>query len=195
MNDDKKPGDSDTPPEGADTNTDKDGLNDLLASWDDKPKADSKADDTPPKSDDSGLVEEVARLSYEREMDKMIPMIKGDLKVSDKFVEAYMNMRANDDPRLRSLWEDRHSHRADFEKAMTMLSDDLKAEVSAPAGKEPKPADDDKGLAAAVNRAKQIDAGSGGPEDKDVGSMPDGEFALYKAEVFRLAEQDKLKPE
>lgn len=191
MTDDKKPGDSDTPPEGADKSTDKDGLNDLLASWDEKPKADSK-DDTPPKGDDSVLAAEVARISYEREMDKLIPMVKGDLKVSDKFVEAYMNMRANDDSRLRSLWDDRHNHRAEFDQAMTALSEDLKAEVGAPeAAKAPK--GDDKGLAAAVHSARTVDAGGGDLNDLDFSSMSDTDFGFKKQEIFRLAEQGKLK--
>lgn len=190
MSDDKKPGDSDTQPEGAEKIADKDDLNDLLASWDDKPK-DGK-EDPKPKGDESGLAAEVARLSYEREMDKLIPTVKGDLKVSDKFVEAYMNMRANEDPRLQSLWDKRHERRADFDKAMSLLGDDLKKEIGAPV-KEPKPGDD-KGLAAAFHAAKESGAAGGELDDLDFSTMSDTEFGFKKAEIFRLAEQGKLKP-
>ena len=57
MNDQVKPGDADTLPEGADKATDKTDLNSLLESWDDKPKADSEAK---PKGEDNPLAAEVA---------------------------------------------------------------------------------------------------------------------------------------
>jgi hypothetical protein len=192
MNDQVKPGDSDTPPEGAEKNTDKNDLNSLLASWEDKPK-DSK-EDPKPKGEESGLAAEVARLTYEREMDKLIPIVKGDLKVSDKFVEAFMNMRANEDQRLRSLWDNRHERRPEFEQAMTALGEDLKKEIGAPV-KETPPGGDDKGLAAAFHAAKESQAAGGGLDDLDFSTMSDTDFGFKKAEIFRLAEQGKLKPD
>ena len=135
------------------------------------------------------MAQEVARLSYEREMDKLIPVVKGDLKISDRFVEAYMNMRANEDPRLRTLWDKRIERRSEFDQAMQLLGEDLKAEVGKPA-EDPKP--DDAGLAAAVHAARET-PGSGGLDDLDFSTMSDSEFGFKKAEIFRLAENGELK--
>lgn len=186
---DEKPGDSDVTAEAAPTETDKKGLNDLLASWDDTPKDSS---DDAPKGDKSALAEEVGRMSYQLEIDKLIPKVKGDLKISDKFVEAYMNMRANDDPRLRTLWDDRHNRRAEFDLAMTAIGEELKKEVGS-APKEVVEADDTKGLAAAVHAAREGNTGDGGFDTVNWGGLSDSEFALKKAEVFRLAESGQLE--
>lgn len=188
MNDQVKPGASDTPPAGADKNADKSDLNSLLESWDDKPKADSEV---APKGDDNPLAAEVARLSYEREMDKLVPIVKGDLKVSDKFVETYMNMRANDDQRLRTLWDNRHERRSEFDQAMKAMADELTTEIGKPLEEKPPT---DSGLAAAIHTAKENAAAGGELDTLDFGGLSDYDFALKKAEVFRLAEQGKLKP-
>ncbi len=190
MNDEVKPGDTDALSADAPKDTDKSDLNSLLESWDDKPKPSS--DDTPPKTDDNPLAAEVARLSYEREMDKLIPMVKGDLKVSDRFVEAYMNMRANDDQRLRSLWDNRHDRRSDFDQAMKAMADELATEIGKPPDKDP-PDDGKGGLAAAVHAAREVIAAGGELDTLDFGGLSDHDFALKKAEVFRLVEQGKLK--
>ncbi|MEE9158910.1 MAG: hypothetical protein V3U60_11050 [Gammaproteobacteria bacterium] len=189
MNDELKPDGSDAQAAAAAEESESKSLDSLLASWDDKPKPSSE--EKPSVDGESALISEVARLSYEREMDKLIPVVKGDLKISDKFVEAYMNQRANDDPRLRTLWDNRHDRRAEFDQAMQAMAGELATEVGKPV--EDKPADDKDALAAAIHTARIKDAGGGELGDIDFGSLSDSDFELKKAEVFRLAETGKLK--
>ena len=49
-----------------------------------------------------------------------------------------------------------------------------------------------KGLANAVKAARESDSTPSGMDNVDFGSLSDHEFALKKAEVFRLAEAGKL---
>ena len=183
-----KPDDSKQTAKAAGPDKDDDDLNKVLASWDED-NSDSKKP-KPAKKDDSPLAKEVAQMRYKLEMRDIIPIVKGKLAVDDKLVEAYVNMRGGEDPRLLDLWDNRDNNRSAFETAMKALGGDFAKVMSKK--EEDRPLEDDKGLAAAAHMARVSKVGSGDLDNLNFGTMSDTEFAFKKQEIFRLAKQGKL---
>ena len=182
---------SDAKPPAGSENADKQRLSDLLASWDDD-KSEKKAS---PKND--GLATELAHLKYRIEMKDIIPTVKGDLAVSDKFVETYINSKADQDQKLMKLWDERDSRRSEFDSAIKALSGEFTEFCKASGIKtgdkvENKDEKDDKGLAAAARMARENSSKSGSLDDLNWGGMSDQEFALKKREVLKMAESGKF---
>ena len=180
---------------------DAEGLNDLLEDWDKaKGKTETKSDNgKSAKATNEDLASEVASLRYEREMEKAIPIVKGDWKGSDKFVEVYIDSRAAEDERLQTLYAERASRKAEWNAALKAMAKDFQKFVGAmdksDETKDTKGKDadkDDKGLAAAV-RAARDGKGTGTDLDGiDWGNLSTVEFEQRKAHVLRLAEAGKL---
>ena len=171
---------------------DKDRLSKLLASWDDD-KSEKKAG---LKND--GLATELAHLKYRIEMKDIIPAVKGDLAVPDKFVETYINSKADQDQKLMKLWDERDTRRSEFDAAIKALSGDFVEFCKASGIKVGEKVDvkdekDDKGLAAAARMARETQSKSSSMDDLNWGAMSDTEFALKKREVIRMAESGKFK--
>lgn len=181
---------SDAAAKAGSENPDKKSLNDLLASWDDK--GEKKAS---PKND--GLATELAHLKYRIEMKDIIPTVKGDLTVSDKFVETYINSKADQDSKLMKLWDERDTRRSEFDAAIKALSGEFVEFCKASGIKISEKGDnkdekDDKGLAAAARMAREHQSKSSGLDDINWGGLSDQEFALKKREVLKMAESGKF---
>lgn len=193
MTDNDKPSDSDSAASAADQNADDPkSLDDLLASWkegatDDKPAA--------KKPDSDALLQHVANLSYKLEMKDVIPTVKGELPVTDKFVENYINMRATENAKLSELWDNRDSRRAEFDEAVKAMTGEFADFAKENGIGKPKvtDADDDKGLAAAAHMARSTQAADTGLDSVNWSGLSDTDFALRKQEVIRMAESGKLK--
>lgn len=157
-------------------------LTDYLDDWDKGKKADA------PEVGNDKLLQAVANLSYKVDMDKIIPQVKGDLQVTDEFVEAYINMQGDKDSRLAEVWDNRDSRKAEFNELIKGLAGDFKkfAETNAIVKKDEAPADDDKGLAAAARIAKEAKS-TPGLDDVNYGNLSDNDFELKKREIFRIA--------
>lgn len=163
-------------------------LNTLLAEWEGEG---SKTKDKP-KSDDA-VLQHLADLSYKVDIPKVIGLVKGDLDISDRAVENYINGRAGRDEKLLKLWNDRDSNREAFEEAMLKLHDELKEDFKLESKKEsPKADKDDDKLSAAVRGARSVQSTGTDLDNVDFGSLSDHDFALKKQEVFRLAGAGKL---
>lgn len=186
-----EPGKSDTPSKEASENSgDKKDLNSLLADWDnpEKAKAAPETDELKALKDQVKSLQELeGQRSYDSEMKSFIvPTIKGDLEVSEDYIEYWVNKQADGDPRLIKLFNERSERKADFRKAIEAMAPEFKKHA------ESEGMVAQKGLANAVKAARESDSTPSGMDNVDFGSLSDQEFALKKAEVFRLAEAGKL---
>jgi len=179
-------------------------LDSLLASWD--------ADDDDDSGDGKGkekaaglnaLVERLERIekahadrAYKSDIASVVERVKGEHDVDPWIVEAYVNKRAESDPKLVKLWEQRDTRKADFDKAIDALTSEFGEWAKGRAG-QPKPDADGKSasrrLASAVKGARDAADSGGGLDGLDLAGMSDNEFALKKAEIFRLAASGKLR--
>jgi hypothetical protein len=204
MNDKAKPGDSDTADTQSSENADTgNSLDDLLDEFDKGVKsADSgKSDSTEIaalKEQVNVLLEREADRSYKSEMtDFIIPTLKGDLEIDDFYVEAWANKKASDDPRLQTLWDERGTKKAEFQKAIGLLAPEFQKSLEGKIVVNPKNDADDSvdesQLASAVRRARESNLTPTSLDDVNLGAMSDQEFQLHKQEVFRLQMEGKLK--
>lgn len=192
MSKDAKSDGSAADPKDPPENPEKPSLEQLLESWD---KGVEKGGDKPSSDKTEAMAREVARLSYKLEMKDIIGKVKGDLPVSDDFVETYVNMRAEKDARLQELWDNRDGNRRAFDDAMSEIGKefrDFAKQNGFQAPSEDK-GDDDKGLAAAARMARETKPSGSDLDNVDFGSLSDSEFGFKKQEVFRLAQAGKLK--
>jgi len=189
---DARTDDSAADPKGPPENPDKPTLDDLLADWD---KRAEKGGEKPGSDKTEAMAREVARLSYKLEMKDIIGKVKGDLPVSDDFVETYVNMRAEKDARLQELWDNRDDNRRAFDEAMSEIGKEFQdfAKQNGFKVESEDKGNDDKGLAAAARMARESQPSGSGLDNVDFGSLSDSEFGFKKQEVFRLAEAGKLK--
>lgn len=181
----------------------------LLAEWDQPSKGtESGKDGKKPSglSDDLAarlerLESHATRTSYEADMKSIVATVKGDLDIDDFIVESWVNKRADNDPRLVALWNERDTKKAQFQEIVKSLAPEFqefaKTRIipkAAPKndGDEPSGKDAGKGLAAAVRNARDASPSSG-YDDVNFGALSDTELALKKTEIFRLASAGKLK--
>lgn len=178
-------------------------LDDLLSEWDEVAakgnEGDGKTSEATQESKDSkALMERIDRLERERaetqyrsDMSRVVDMVKGDLDVDGFLVESWVNQRAEQDDRLVKLWENRTSRKREFDAAMKALASEF-----GDWAKERGLAKDEKqarrSLASAVANARESSTGNNTMSDINFGALNDSEFALKKAEVFRMAETGQL---
>ncbi len=165
-------------------------LTDLLAEWEkgeEKPKLAAKPDELTDRL--SAIETRLADDAYKTEMTSVVAQLKGDLDVDDFVVEAWINKRADEDSRLRDLYTNRDEKKTEWGQAIQALAPEfqkyVKERIAAPAS--------DKKLGAAVRAAQTQDGKTSLEGDVNYGTLSDADFALKKAEVFRLAESGQLK--
>jgi len=186
MNDDAKPGDSDTPPAGADKNADKASLNSLLDSWDEPKDSDKQVAPEPGAAD---VMQSLGDTQYLA--DKAVTKVKGDLDVEDEFVRSYLVGLFSENEALDTAWKEQNVKRDKWAAVLDEVADTFQKTMK---GKQAMPdVPDDKGLAAAVHSARDSDAGGGELDNLNWATMSDSDFEAKKTEVFRLAEEGKLK--
>ena len=132
-----------------------------------------------------------ASREYRKEMDNfMVPTVRGELDVHPKLVEQWLNEQADRDPRLTEVWEKRGEDRAKFEETVAGLQEkfaayaekeNLAGTTGTRESKDPKAK-----LQSAVRSARQSSSAPGDFSSVNVAALSDTEFALHKAEVFRL---------
>lgn len=188
-------------------------LSSLLAEWEEKDKGDSGKSPSEPKGEPKGpnaddiakrlerLEASQVRSSYEADMKSVVATVKGDLDIDDFIVESWVNRKADGDPRLVKLWEERDSRKAQFDEVIKSLAPEFqewaKSRIPAKSKEEEPEAKDksgksDKGLAAAVRQAREASPSSGF-DDVNFSGLSDQDFALKKAEVFRAVRTGALK--
>lgn len=191
MSDEKTPDKAGT--ESADAGKDKgsEKLNDLLASWDDDGKSETKAS----KTTDDAVLNEIADLRLQMDLPKYIDAVKGETGLSDKFCTGLISEAIRTDDKFAKLWDNRHSNKDAWNEALKSLNEEAVAEVKRIKGDTEKVADnkDDDGLAAAVRSAREGGNSGDGFDGKNPADMSDADFHLHKAEVFRLARAGQLK--
>lgn len=170
-------------------------LNDLLDEWD---KSGKKASDKSKPDDLSARLSAVERRlasdAYDKEMSNVVDILKGDLDIDDFIVESWINKQAADDSRLSDLYEARDESPGKWRSAIKALQPEFEKyakERLMPAKSDNK---DERGIGAAVRASKNSPHTSDlGDDGSDIPNLDDAQFALRKAEVFRLAKAGKLK--
>lgn len=181
-------------------------LDDLLASWE-SPSSDNSGDDRssvdkaapsdktdPQEARIRALEEQLAASAYRNEMASVVSTVKGDLEVDDDLVEYWVNKRAESDPRLVSLWENRDGNAGRFKSALNALKEEFGefAKERLVVG-QAQNRESSRRAASAVAGARETPSGMAhGLDNVNWGSLGDSEFALKKAEVFRLQSAGKL---
>ncbi len=89
-----------------------------------QPKPEQKAGtDATTSQPDSGVAE-VRAYIRKQDMDKTVKAIRGDLdpdRHDDRIIEAWLNVRATEDPRLAAAWVNRHNNPVAFDKIVANL--------------------------------------------------------------------------
>jgi hypothetical protein len=185
-------------------------LSALLAEWEEKDKVDSNAKPEPRGKGETSADDLAKRLeaiegaltktNYQADMKSVVATVKGDLQVDEGFVESWINRKADSDPRLVELWEQRDSRKAQFQEAIKALQPEFKEYVEQ-LTKQLLPQKDeepekgrkaDRGLAAAVRSAREAAPGATGYDAVNWAGLAEHEFALKKAEVFKAAKEGRL---
>lgn len=136
---------TDAPPqagaEGTDARTDGSDLDSLLKVYDDQtaaPAAAATPPATPPQPaaapTSADVVEirqfrdQIAREKFSRDMQNTVKDVRGDLPADifdDKFVQAWIDARAADDPRLAKAWVERDANPSQFKRVVSALGKEL----------------------------------------------------------------------
>ena len=184
-------------------------VTDLLNEWDQSSKGTDSGKDAKKAS---GLSEDVTarlerlealatRTSYESDMKSIVATVKGDLDVDDFVVEAWVNRKADSDSRLVALWNERDSKKAQFQELVKSLAPEFQEFaktriIKAPPKTEEKETEnrgkDAKDSLSAAVRSSREASPSSGYDDVSWSGMNENQFALKKAEVFRLQKAGKL---
>lgn len=181
--------------QGADTGN-KRSLSQLLDEYDKGSGADGKKEPPPDeglKRKVDALEAEAAERSYQSGIEGVIKTLKGDLEVDDFIVESWANKQAADDPRLQKLWEERASRKKEFNEAIEALKPEFQKYAQEKILGKESSGGNNNSLVAAVRNARDSDPGGGEMDDVKWGGLSDSDFALKKAEVFRLAKAGELK--
>ena len=166
----------------------KDDLDTLLSQFEDKPAPVTQPVPTASGGDDlkvlaeqvKGMVSEHQQQVFRRDMTETVKTVRGELDAEffdDRFVEAWMDAQAREDPRLAKAWTERHANPKQFSKVVETLGRSFHKKY----GKLPdKGATDDREAVSAAVRGASTKA----PEGKapEFGRMNDAEFrdTVYK---------------
>ncbi len=189
-----------------------DDLAKFLASWDDDGegkaspgKGDLKGDQ--PKGAESAaelrdrlaaMEATLARTDYQNAMGKAVEQVRGDLDVDDFLVEAWLNRKAENDPRIVEVWNNRDRNQAAFDETLRLMSSEFRkyaVERKLAAGaKGEKDTSDTSGNEAKAARAGARSAGAPRGDDQygSLSGLDDNAFALKKAEIFKAVQEGRL---
>lgn len=124
-----------------------------------------------------------ARVAADKELNSTVKSIKGDLGVDEKFIKAYLNMKAEDDPRLAQAYLNKEKNPANWAKIERSLQGDLQKFVGGQPDKDLT--DTREAVASSVLNSKSTSPNS---NDKvDFSKMNDIDFDKFKKEQFGKA--------
>lgn len=105
---------------------------------------------------------------------KTVASLKGDLPVSEKFVDGYLQVRAKEDPRIASAYQNRYKNPAGWEKVSKGLQYEMRKEIQ---GLPDKSSNETRQtIAAAIQSAQTTNQVV---MQKDLKDMDDTEFQKY----------------
>ena len=200
-------------------------LNEFLEDWDKKKSDESNKELLADVSDlkkqlaearkEIGVHDEALKAeAYKEDIKPVITTVKGEEKASDKTVHNWLNGEADENPKLRSAWDDREKNPEAFDKMIDDLAPKFKEYIQGESKNvldikddDPKPADEkpvdesnpDKDLAAlahAYRIARNTNAVATDDYEKvEWSGLSDSAFAQMSEKVFADMRSGKLKPE
>lgn len=175
-------------------------LDQLLDEWDSSGKGGEPSQPSSEKGGGQGSGDDVSSLKerlnrteqrlveqdYRREMDRVISTVQQKAEANPKFIEWWINDRADSDKRLRELWEQRDSQPQEWEKAINALADEFAKEYGQQQGSGSSQLDaQSQAIQAALSSGSRAPGGQDGNVDEQLAKMSDSEFELKKGEIFR----------
>jgi hypothetical protein len=115
-------------------------------------------------------------------MSETVKKVRGDLDpdvFSDTLVKAYINARADEDPRLAKAWVDRHANPKAFNRVVEQIGREFRQKLSKLPDKQAT--EDREAVTAAVRGASTPASPASSP---DFGRMSDAEFLKEKDRMF-----------
>ena len=127
-------------------------------------------------------MEATQRATSAKELDETVKSIKGELGVEDKYVKAFLNMKAEDDPRLAQAYLAKEKNPAAWAKIEKTLRGDLQKFIGGIADKDATETRD-----AVVSSVLNSKSSSSETDAPDMSKMSDVEFENFKNEEFKKA--------
>lgn len=167
----------------------------LLSEWDngEKQKAVEPVKEevkTEPKSDDDvkAILEyvksqkqrddEVAERQIKEDYEKTVKSLKGDLPVSEKVVDGYLRLRAAEDPRILSAYQQRHKNPEVWSRVEKAIQSEIRNELKALPDKAST--DTRRQIADAIQSAQSTNDAISSKDTKD---MSDNEFQIHLSKL------------
>ena len=187
---------SDTPPANAEKPKT---VTELLNEWDatGKPPNDAKTGTEVSAKDLisrlSAVEQRQADEAIAKELSNVVTVLTSelDIDVDDFVVKSWFTEQADKDSRLIDLYEHRDTRQREWNAAIDALKPEFQEWAKGKFSKGKAPTGDRK-IKAAVRAAKESVSDTGIDDDIDFGSLSDAEFALKKAEIFRMAKAGQL---
>lgn len=158
-----------------------DELEQLLQEYEkDVPKGEPQAPKQDKPVDTKAITEQVmAQVRLEAETEKALGeatrAVKGDLKVSDRVIRAYLDERARENPAIAKLFVDRNKNPGGYNKLLSKLAKDFKSDIGADIDQEATR--DREALANAVRGASnKVPESDEGFNSKQLEKASDAEF-------------------
>jgi len=183
--------DEQAPPVTEESNAQDLDLNNLLEEYSETGETEKKPQEKSTVNEDSETkqlldmlkrqAEDNTRATATKELDEAVTSIRGDLNVDNKFVKAYLNMKADDDPRLRNAYIQRQNNPVAWAKIEQGLRADLQKFIGAIADKDLTETRD--AVASSVLNSKSTSSDT--ETQVDLAKMSDVDFENYKAKLFK----------
>jgi hypothetical protein len=140
----------------------------------------AQADAPPPwAADIIAKHQQIEAVTTKREVEDLLKTVKGDLDVAQFAVRGWIDQKADEDPRIKRIFEQRHVNPAAFMQMADRMQKQFRKEAAAFAkSRVDEGATEDKAAVTAAVRGASTKA----PDDKppNVSRMTDAEFAAYK---------------
>ena len=159
---------------------------------------------------DKALKADQEAAAYKEDIKPAIATIGGETKASNRSVHDWLNGEADENPKLRSTWDDREKNPEAFEKMLEELAPKFKTHIEEEAKNvmgfkddeppdQPNESEEEKANRAAAH-AMRVARGDNAPavdefSKIDWPALSDNEFARESEKVFEAMRNGDLKPE
>ncbi len=116
-------------------------------------KTETKSEDGVSREEFEALRQELSNREYQTDLGKTISAVRGDLpseQFDDAFMDAWLNARAKEDPRIATAWMQRHDDPKKFERVIGGLNKQFAGKYGKFSGRDEDATSDREAVAAAV---------------------------------------------
>lgn len=167
---------------GAQEQKKEDDLDTLLAEYEQETgesteqQTETKSESGVSREEFEALRQELSHRDYRNDLERTIESVRGDLpqeQFDDSFMDAWINARAKDDPRIANAWVQRHKDPKKFTRVVEGLGKEFAKKYGKFSGMDDNATTDREAVAQAVRGQGNKAPEGSAPDYKDVS---DGEF-------------------